>query len=85
MGESRSCIGFDIFYSGNALDRRMDLGLVCYPRGFSEEGVDGDGVSCADAAPVGPAFCGGVVHPCGDVLEWRHAWGEQVQVGDVSC
>ena len=25
----------------------------------------------------------GFVHPCGDVSEWRHAWGKQVQVGNV--
>ena len=62
MGESRSCIGFNVFYSGNALDGRMDLGLMCYPHGFSEEGADGG--SCADTAPEGPYFCGGVVqHP----------------------
>ena len=61
----------------------MDLGLTCYPCGFSEEGSDVG--SCADAAPVGPYFCGGVVYPCGDVLEWRHEWGKQVQVGDVIC
>ena len=83
MCESRSCIGFDVFNSGNALDGRMDLSFTCYPHGFSKEGADGG--SCDDAAPAGPAFCGGVVHPCGDVLEWRHAWGEQVQVGDVRC
>ena len=71
------------FYSGNALDGRMDLCLMCYPRGFSEEGSNGG--SCADAALSVPAFCGGVVHPCGDVLEWRHAWGEQVQVDSVRC
>ena len=61
----------------------MDLCLTYYPSGFSEEGADGS--SCADAAKTGPALCGGVVHPCGDVFEWRHAWGEQVQVGDVRC
>ena len=61
----------------------MDLGLMCYPSGFLEEGANGS--SCDDAAPAGPAFCSGVVNPCVDVLEWRHAWSEQVQVGDVRC
>ena len=74
-------MGFNVFYSGNALDGCMDIGLTCYTSGFLEEGADGG--SCADAVPTGPAFCDGVVHPCGDVLEWRHAWGKQVQVGDV--
>ena len=57
----RSCIGFNVFYSGNALDGRMDLGLTCYPSGFSKEGADGG--SCADAAPTGPVFYGGVAIP----------------------
>ena len=69
------------FYFRNALDGRMDLGLTCYPSGLSEEWVDGS--SCADSASVGPDFCGSVVHPSVDVLELRHVWGEQVQVGDV--
>ena len=34
---------------------------------------------------AGPDFCGGVVNPCGDVLEWLHAWVEYVQVGNVRC
>ena len=83
MCELGSCIGFDVFNSRNALDGRMDLGLTCYPCEFS---VDGDhDSSCDDAATTGPTFCGGVVHPFGDVFEWRHAWGKQVQVGDVRC
>ena len=61
----------------------LDLGLTCYTRGFSEEGADGG--SCANAATAGPALCGGVVHPCGDVFERRHAWGEKLEVGDVRC
>ena len=60
----------------------MDLRLTGYLCGFLEEGADGS--SCADAAITGPALCGGVVHPCGDVFEWRHAWGEQVQVINAS-
>ena len=63
--------------------RLMYLGLTCYPSSFSEEGANGG--SCADTTPAGPVFCGGVIHPCGDVLEWRNAWGEQVQVVNVRC
>ena len=54
----------------------MDLRLTGYTCGFSEEGADGG--SCADAATMGPALCGGVVHTCGDVFEWRHAKCEHV-------
>ena len=61
----------------------MDLRLKGYPCGFSEEGADGG--NCSDAATMGPAFYGGVFHPCGDMFKWRHAWGKQVQVGDLRC
>ena len=37
----------------------------------------------ADAATLGPALCGSVVNFCCYVLQWRHAWGEEVEVGDV--
>ena len=51
------------------------------PCGFLEEVDDGSG--CADTATKFPSLCSGVVHPCGDVLEWLHAWGEKVEVCNV--
>ena len=50
--------------------------------GFTEEGSNG--VSGADAAMLVPALCGSVVHSCSFLLQWRHAWGEKVEVGDVN-
>ena len=61
----------------------MDIRLTGYPCSFSDKGADGS--ICADAATTGPALCSGVVHPCGDLSELRHAWGEKVEVGDVRC
>ena len=61
----------------------MDLRLTGYPCGFSEEVANGG--SCSDASTTGPYLCGNVVQFCGYVFEWRYAWGEQVQVGDVRC
>ena len=59
----------------------MDLFLACDPCGFAEEGADGGGSS--DAATLGPALCGSVVDSCCYVIQWRHAWGEKVEVGNV--
>ena len=59
----------------------MDLRLTGDPYGFSEEGAAGGG--CADTDTTGPALCRGVVHPCGDVFEWLHAWVEKVEVCNV--
>ena len=61
----------------------MDLFLTRDPCGFSEEGADDGGG--AETATTGQALCSGVVDPCYDVIKWRHAWGENVEVGDVRC
>ena len=59
----------------------MRLFLTLDPCGFAEEGADDGGG--ADASTSGPALCGGVIDSCFSLLQWRHAWGEKVEVGDV--
>ena len=48
---------------------------------FFEEGGDVGGG--ADTSTTGPYLCSSIVKPCYNVLEWRHAWEEKVEVGDV--
>ena len=59
----------------------MDLFLTRDPYGFAEEGNNGG--SGANAATLGPYLCGGVVDSYCNVIQWRHAWGQNVEVGNV--
>ena len=81
MCQSWSCICFNVLDSGNAGNGCVYICLARDPCGFKEEGGNGGG--SADAATFGPALCGGVVDSCCYVLQWRHFWGEKVEVVDV--
>ena len=53
------------------------------PFGFAEEGDNVCGG--VDAATSGPALCGVFSDSRCYVLQWRHVWGKNVEVGDVCC
>ena len=77
------CIRLDVLDSGNAGNGRVYTCLIRDPCGFTEEGADGgDG---AEASMSVPTLCDGVVNSCCYVLQWRHVWGEKVEVGNVLC
>ena len=60
----------------------MDLCLTRDTCGFAEEGGNGGGG--VDAVASGPAaLYGGVINSCCYELQWSHAWGQKVEVGDV--
>ena len=81
VGQSQSCIGFNVFHSGDACDGHMYRCLAGDPCGLLEEGADGGG--CADAATTGPFLCSGVFHPCCDVFDQLHVWGEKLEACDI--
>ena len=61
----------------------MDLCLTHDPCGFVEEGDDGGVV--ADGEMLVPDLYSGVINSYFYVLQWRHAWGKNVELGNVCC